>query len=255
MNVDLNGRAALVTGASRGMGREIALGLARCGADVAVNYLTGEEEAEQVASEISRSGRRSVLVRADVADAEQVRQMFERVLESFEGRLDILVNNAGTMVKRCKIEDMDDETFQRVVDVNFKGTFLCCRAAIPIMTARASQGRPCCIVNLSSVAARTGGGGGAVAYAGAKAAVSTFTRGLAKELAREGIRVNAVAPGVIYTRFHQLFSTPERLEQFKRTIPVGRLGAPEDIVGAVLYLVSDDASYVTGAEIEVNGGM
>jgi 3-oxoacyl-[acyl-carrier protein] reductase len=254
MNVDLKGRAALVTGASSGIGREIALGLARCGADVAVNYLSGQEEAEKVASEISRSGRRSLLVRADVADPEQVRQMFEAVVKNLEGRLDILVNNAGTMVQRCKIEDMDDATFQRVVDVNFKGTFLCCRAAIPIMVAQASQGRSCCIVNMSSIAARTGGGGGAVAYGAAKAAVSTFTRGLANELAPR-IRVNAVAPGVIYTRFHQIFSTPERLEQFKRTIPLGRLGAPEDIVGAVLYLVSDAASYVTGAIIEVNGGM
>ena len=250
LQVDLSGKTALVTGSSTGIGRAIALGLARNGADVAVNYLHSREAAEEVGRQIVALGRRAVVVQADVADKAQVARLFGEVEAAFDPRLDILVNNAGGLVKRGSVAEMAEETFDQVAALNFKSVFLCSQAAIPRLPD--GTGR---VINISSIAARNGGGPGAAIYAASKAAVSCFTKNLARELAPRGITANAVAPGVIATPFHDKFTTPETMERFRQMTPLGRHGVADDIVGAVLYLVSRQASYTTGETIEVNGGM
>ena len=248
--VDLSGKKALVTGSSTGIGRAIALAFARNGADVAVNYLSSKEAAEEVGRQIEAMGRKCVVVQADVSRKDEVHRLFAAVEAAFGPTLDILVNNAGSLIRRELVAEMSEETFDRVVAVNFKSVFLCSQAAIPRLPD--GTGR---IVNISSIAARNGGGPGASAYASSKAAVSCFTKGLAKELAPRGITVNAIAPGVIATPFHERFSTPEIMERFRQNTPLARNGVAEDIVGAALYLVSPEASFTTGETIEVNGGM
>jgi 3-oxoacyl-[acyl-carrier protein] reductase len=168
------------------------------------------------------------------------------------GGIDVLVNNAGSLVKRLPIAEFDDALFDEVLHINARSVLSFCREVVPLMRA---QGRGGSIINVSSIAARNGGGPGAYLYAGAKGFVSTATHGLAKELAPDNIRVNAVAPGVIQTPFHDRFSTPQMLEAFKATIPLARIGEPDDCVGAFLYLASPQlSSYVTGQILEVNGG-
>lgn len=172
----------------------------------------------------------------------------EAAVKALGAPVDILVNNAGSLVGRSAVEEMDAELWQEVIALNLSSVFFATKAALPHL----SQGAR--IVNVSSVAARHGGGPGAFAYAAAKGGVMTLTRGLAKELASRNIRVNAIAPGVIETPFHDKFSTPELLETFRKGIPLGRLGTSEECAGAVLYLVSPLASYVTGQSIDINGG-
>ena len=184
------------------------------------------------------------------ASAEEVENLVGAV-HRYWGRLDVLVNNAGGLVKRVKLEEITDELYDEVLDLNVRSVVVGSRAATRLFRA---QGRGN-IINTSSIAARNGGRVGAALYASAKAFVSTFTRNLAKELAEAGIRVNAVSPGVVMTPFHQRFSTPEALEEIRKTIPMARLGAPDDLVGAYLFLASDQLSgYLTGQVIEVNGG-
>lgn len=250
LSVDLSGKNALVTGASTGIGRAIALALARNGADVAVNYLSNRSAAEEVAREIRAMGRACPVVQADVSKKPEVQRLFAEVEAAFGPRLDILVNNAGSLVSRETTAVMKEETFDRVIAVNFKSTFLCSQAAIPRLADRTGR-----VVNVSSVAARNGGGPGAGVYAASKAAVSCFTKNLAKELAPRGITVNAIAPGVITTPFHEKFSTPELMARFAASTPLGHNGVAEDCVGAVLFLVSPEASFITGETIEINGGM
>jgi 3-oxoacyl-[acyl-carrier protein] reductase len=250
VDIRLEDKVALVTGASSGLGREIAIELARSGAHVGLTYQTNESGAKDTGAAVERAGRRSLLHQADLSSAGEVARLFERIGSHF-GRLDILVNNAGSMIERCPIAEMSDELFDRVFAVNMRSVFLCCRAAVPLLEKQPGSS----IVNISSVAAKTGGGPGAVAYAAAKGAVSTFTLGLSRELAARRIRVNAVAPGVILTPFHERFTTAEQLEALRRQIPLGRLGEAHEIAGAVLFLASDYASYVTGEIIAVNGGM
>lgn len=250
MNLRFDGKVALVTGASTGIGRAAAMELGASGAAVGVNYLRSEQKAREVVEHIERSGGRALLLQADVSNPAQVKAMIAQVCEKFGG-LDILINNAGSLVQRCPVEQMSDDLFDRIMDVNLRSAFLCSREAIPVMREK-GYGR---IVNISSIAARNGGGPGAVLYAASKGAVATLTRGLARELAPFGITVNAVAPGVILTPFHERFSTPEQLENFRRSAPLARLGKAEDCVGAIVFLASDAAAYITGAMIDVNGGM
>ncbi len=250
LEVNLSGKTALVTGSSTGIGRAIALGFARNGADVAVNYRSSSEAAGEVAAEIAALGRRTMAVQADVSRKAEVERLFAEVEAALGPRLDVLVCNAGSLVRRETVAEMREETFDEVMAVNFKSVFLCCQAAMPRLPD--GTGR---VIAVSSIAARNAGAAGAAIYASAKAAVSCFTKALAKELAPRGITVNGIAPGVIATPFHERFSTPERMEQFKANTPIGRLGVAEDIVGAALYLASDAASFVTGEMIEVNGGM
>jgi len=250
LTVDLSGKVALVTGSSTGIGRAVALALGRNGADVAVNYLSSQAAAEEVAGQIRAMGRRCVAVRADVSKKPEVERLFAEVEAAFGPRLDILMNNAGSLVSRELTAVMKEETFDRVIAVNLKSTFLCCQAAIPRLPDGAGR-----VVNVTSVAARNGGGPGAGVYAASKAAVTCFTKNLAKELAPRGITANAIAPGVIVTPFHEKFTSPEMMQRFAASTPLGHNGVAEDCVGAVLFLVSPEASFITGETIEINGGM
>ena len=248
MDIDLTAQRAIVTGASTGIGRAIAMGLARAGADVAIHYGSSRKEAEETARGVESHGRRAVLVQADFRDPTAAGKAVEAAVQALGAPIDILVNNAGSLVGRSAVEEMEAELWQEVIALNLSSVFFVTKAALPHLGDGAR------IVNVSSVAARHGGGPGAFAYAAAKGGVMTLTRGLAKELASRNIRVNAIAPGVIETPFHDKFSTPEQLETFRKGIPLGRLGTSEECAGAVLYLVSPLASYVTGQSIDINGG-
>ena len=248
MDIDLTAQRAIVTGASTGIGRAIAVALSRAGADVAIHYGSSRKEADETARAVESHGRRAVLVQADFRDPTAAGKAVEAAVQALGAPIDILVNNAGSLVGRSAVEEMDAELWQEVIALNLSSVFFATKAALPYLGDGAR------IVNVSSVAARHGGGPGAFAYAAAKGGVMTLTRGLAKELASRNIRVNAIAPGVIETPFHDKFSTPEQLETFRKGIPLGRLGTSEECAGAVLYLVSPLASYVTGQSIDINGG-
>jgi 3-oxoacyl-[acyl-carrier protein] reductase len=240
---------AWVTGSSTGIGRAVALALAEEGCRVVVHYNRSEDEAREVVERISSSGGEATLVGGDVADAQEVGRIVGEI-EGRYGRLDILVNNAGSLIERRKFSEMTEDLWDRVMAVNLKSVFLCSRAALPLM-GRRGRGR---IINMTSVAARNGGGPGSAAYATAKGGVSTLTRAMAKELVGEGILVNGVAPGVITTPFHDRFTPPDMRETMASGIPIGREGSPEEVAGAVLFLASPGADYLVGEIIEVNGG-
>lgn len=249
---EITGKVCLVTGASRGIGAAVARGLGTCGANVAVHYRSGRTEAEQVAADVERSGGKALLVQGDIAEPGTVDRLVAETVSLF-GRLDILINNAADQISRVDIADTSDELFDRHVAVNIRPVFAACRAAIRQFRAQGTRGN---IINVSSVAARTGGGGGSYIYAGAKGFVSTFSRALAKEVASQGIRVNVVSPGVIATDMQDRVTTQEQLRATATQIPMRRVGAPDDCTGAFLYLCSDKLSdYVTGQVIEVNGGL
>jgi 3-oxoacyl-[acyl-carrier protein] reductase len=191
------------------------------------------------------------LLKGDVLESAQCQRLVDETVKAF-GRIDILINNAGALVQRVPIEEITDELFDNVVYLNVRSAMMCTAAAVKAMR---QQGHGGVVINVTSVAARHGGGAGASLYAGSKGFVSTMTRGLAKELVKDNIRVNAVAPGVITTPFHERFSTPQMLEGFRATIPMNRLGTAEECAGAFVYLASEQMSgYVTGQIIEVNGG-
>ena len=240
---------AWVTGSSTGIGRAVALALAERGCRVVVHYNRSEDEAREVVERISSSGGEAMLVGGDVANAGEVKRMAGEIEERY-GRLDVLVNNAGSLIERRKLEEMTEDLWDRVMDVNLKSVFLCSKAVLPIMKRR-GKGK---IINVTSVAARTGGGPGSAAYATAKGGVSTLTRAMAKELVGEGIVVNGVAPGVITTPFHERFTPPEMRERMTAGVPIGREGTPEEVAGAVVFLASPAADYLVGEIIEVNGG-
>lgn len=248
---DLKHKVALVTGASTGIGAAVATAFAAQGMRVAVHYNSSADAAAQVVDAITASGGQAFALQADVRDTAAIRRAVQDVHARWGG-IDVLVNNAGGLVQRVPIAQMPDELFDEVLHLNARSVLAFCREVVPLMRAKGQGGS---IINVSSVAARHGGGPGAYLYAGAKGFVSTATRGLAKELALENIRVNAVAPGVIQTPFHDRFSTPQMLESFRATIPMGRIGEPDECVGAFLYLASAQLSgYVTGQILEVNGG-
>lgn len=238
---------AWVTGSSTGIGRAIALKLAERGHDVAVHYNRSKGEAEEVAGRIERFGRNALLVSGDVSEAGDVRRMVREIDEHY-GRLDVLVNNAGSFIERASLDGLTEELWDRTVDVNLKSVYLCSRAVLPLMRRRGS-GK---IVNISSIA--TWEGGGSIAYAAAKGGVDALTRAMARELASEGILVNAVSPGRIDTPFHDKFTSPERRTEKAKAIPLQREGTAEEIGAVVAFLASPEASYVLGEVIEVNGG-
>ncbi|GAB2702058.1 3-oxoacyl-[acyl-carrier-protein] reductase [Paenibacillus thermoaerophilus] len=243
----LQGKTALVTGASRGIGRAVALALAEAGADVAINYAGNEAAANETADRVRALGRRAIVIRADVSDSSQVEEMFKRTLDEF-GKLDILVNNAG-ITRDNLVMRMKEEEFDAVIDTNLKGVFLCVKAAIrPMMKQR--YGR---IVNIASVVGSLGNPGQAN-YVAAKAGVIGMTKSMAKEFASRNITVNCVAPGFITTDMTDKLSEETKAALLGQ-IPLARLGEPEDIAKAVRFLVSDDASYMTGQTIHVDGGM
>jgi NAD(P)-dependent dehydrogenase (short-subunit alcohol dehydrogenase family) len=248
--VDLSGKVALVTGASSGIGRATAIALAEQGAAVAINYNQNQTGAEETRQRVLAAGGRAALIRADVSNSGQVRSMVERVVSEL-GPIDILVNNAGSLIERLKILELSEERWDQVIDVNLKSAFLCSQAVVASMMER----RAGVIINVASIAGRNGGGPGAIAYATAKGGLITFTKALAKELAPYGIRVNAVAPGVIATKFHDQFSTPEMIRAFTASIPLGRTGTAEEVAWVIAFLASSAASYLTGETVEINGGM
>ncbi len=240
---------AWVTGSSTGIGAASAVALARQGCRVAVHYNRSEDEAREVMEQITASGGDAMLVGGDVSDAGEVARMAREVEDRY-GRLDVLVNNAGSLIERRSFSEMTEDLWDRVISVNLKSVFLCSKAVLPMMK-RQGSGR---IINMTSVAARNGGGPGSAAYASAKGGVSTLTRAMAKDLVSENILVNGVAPGVITTPFHDRFTPPDVRENMAAAIPMGREGTPEEVAGAVLFLASPWANYLVGEIIEVNGG-
>jgi 3-oxoacyl-[acyl-carrier protein] reductase len=244
-----SGEVAWITGSSTGIGRAAAVALAEQGCRVAVHYNRSESEAREVLERIEGSGGEAALVKGDVSDPAEVERMVGEVEDRY-GRLDVLVNNAGSLIERRSFSEMTEDLWDRVMEVNLKSVFLCSKAVLPIMK-RQGGGR---IINMTSVAARNGGGPGSAAYATAKAGVSNLTRAMAKELVTEGILVNGVAPGVISTPFHDRFTPPDIRESMAATLPIGREGTPEEVAGAVVFLASPWADYLVGEIIEVNGG-
>jgi len=246
----LKGQVALITGASSGIGRATAEALAREGARVGVNYLKNQKGAEEAVEAIRKAGGEAVAIRADVTRQQEAHALVAAVRKQW-GHIDILVNNAGDLIARRTLKDMTEEYWDQIMDLNLKSVFLCTQAVWEEMAARKSG----CIINVTSIAGRNGGGLGAAAYAAAKGGLLTYTKGLAKELAPHGIRVNGIAPGVIATPYHERFSPPELMAKFVANIPQGRAGTSEEVADVIVFLASPAARYILGETVEVNGGM
>ncbi len=248
--LDLAGKVVFISGASTGIGAAAARAFAARGSHVVVHYNSSANEAEAVAAEVRAAGSKAITIGADVRNSAAINAAVAKAVEQM-GRIDVLINNAGALVKRAPLEEVTDELFDDIININARSVVAFTRAVIPVMRAQGGGS----IINVTSVAARHGGGPGALIYAASKGFVSTITRGMAKELLADKIRVNAVAPGVIMTPFQERFTTPEQLEGFRKTIPMGRIGEPDECSGAFLYLASEQMSgYVTGQIMDVNGG-
>jgi 3-oxoacyl-[acyl-carrier protein] reductase len=244
----LAGRAALVSGAGVGIGRAIAEALAGAGALVGIHFHQSAAGANETLAAIQRGGGRGVLLQADLADTAQATALVDRMVEQ-AGRLDILVNNAGSPIARARLEDCPLELWQSILATNLTSAFLVTQRAIPHLRASGNGA----IVNNLTLSIQTGGANGAGPYAIAKGGLQVMTRTLARELAPQ-IRTNAIMPGVIDTRHHEVFSTPERMEQYRRETPLGRNGLAEEVAAAVLFLVSEAARFINGALLDINGG-
>lgn len=245
----LAGKTALVTGGGRDIGRSVSVALAREGAKVAINYCNGREAAEETLALVEAAGGEAVLCRADVTKPAEVAGMIEKVSDAFGGQLDVLVNLAGGMVARKTLADMDEEFFDHVMTLNMKSAFLVLKAALPLLPSGAA------VVNVASQAGRDGGGPGASVYATSKGAMMTWTRSMAKELGPQGIRVNAVCPGLIGTSFHDIFSKPEGRAATAGNTPLRREGHPDEVADVIAFLASDEARFLAGVCLDVNGGL
>jgi 3-oxoacyl-[acyl-carrier protein] reductase len=251
MQSGIAGRTALVTGASRGIGAATAVALARAGcARVMVHYSASADAAQETARRVREAGAEAELLAGDLSSEQGIRGFVETLGERARS-VDILVNNAGSLIQRAKLAEMSYDLYNRVMDLNAKSAWFLSQAVAPHMAARGSGA----IVHVSSIAARTGGGIGATVYAAAKAAVSAFAKGMARELAPHRVRVNAVSPGTVDNDFHARFSTREMLDAVVRQTPQGRLSTNEDVADVIVFLCSDAARNVIGQTIEVNGGM
>ncbi len=248
---DFTGKVVLVTGGSSGIGRATAETFGRCGASVAVSYLKNQAGAEAaVAAIIGAGGKSAIAVQADVINTDEIRNMVCEV-EASLGPVDILVNNAGSLVERLKTLELTEERWDEVMDLNAKSAFFCAQQVVPKMLEKGSG----VIVNVTSIAGRNGGAPGSIHYSSAKAALLTMTKGLAKEFASQGIRVNAVSPGVIDTPYHETFTTAETMQNLRNMIPMGREGRPDEVASVIAFLASDASSYLCGETIEINGGL
>jgi len=245
----LDGKTAIVTGGTRDIGRSCSIKLATAGAKVAVNYLNNKDAGDETVAAIEAVGGEAILVKGDMTNKSDVDALVATTRESFGDAIHVLVNNVGGLVARKKLHEMDEEFLNHVMAINFNSTFLATQAVAPHMTTGGS------IVNLASLAGRDGGGGGASAYAASKGAVMTFTRAMAKELGPDGIRVNALCPGMIDTTFHDTFTPDEARRGVEASVPMRRQGHPDDCGDLVAYLASDASAYITGANIDINGGM
>lgn len=242
-------KIAIVTGGGRDIGRAVSLRLAAEGAKVVVNFRSDEAAAQATADEIVAAGGTALLHRADVTRAKEVQGLIAATRATFGDRIDILVNVAGGMVARKTLAEMDEAFFDTVMDLNLKSAFLVTKAAQELIPVGGA------IINLSSLAGRDGGGPGASIYATAKGALMSFTRALAKELGPKGIRVNALCPGLIGTSFHDIFSKPEGRQATAGNTPLRREGQPEEVAAVVAFLASGDAAFLTGVNMDVNGGL
>jgi 3-oxoacyl-[acyl-carrier protein] reductase len=249
MPQELAGKTALITGASRGIGAATAITFARSGASrLLLHYNSYPEGAESVAAQVRELGAEAELLRGDLASDAGIQEM----CDTLRGRdIDILVNNAGHLVQRAKLAEFTIDLFDRVMNLNVKSLYLLTQAVAPAMIAKRSG----VVINVSSIAARNGGGLGATIYAAAKAAVSAITKGVAKELAPHGIRVNAVSPGTVDNYFHEKYSTREILNNVIAATPAGKLGTNEEVADVILFLCTEPSRYIHGQTIEINGGM
>lgn len=247
--LDLTGKTALITGASSGIGAAAAVVMADLGARVAIGYHNNEKGANQVRDRIAATGAKIIAVQGDVRKTADIRNLVDRTVSEF-GPIDILVNNAGSLVERQKLAQITEERWNDILNLNLTSAMICSQMVAPSMVERKSGS----IINIVSIAGRNGGGPGALAYATAKGALITFTKGLAKEMAPAGVRVNGVSPGVIDTPFHEVFSTPEMIRNFVAGIPLGRTGTSMECAKVIAFLASDAAAYIVGETIEVNGG-
>ncbi len=243
----LAGRVALITGADSGIGRAVALAFAREGADVLLSYLDEEEDADAAARSVQAAGRQAVKLPGDISDPAHCRAMVQTAIDRF-GRLDILVNNGAFQMTRTKLDEISDEEWERTFSINVHSQFYLCKAALPHLQPGAS------IINTSSVNSKHPMPG-LLAYSATKAAIANFTIGLAQMLVEQGIRVNAVLPGPIWTPFIPVGMEPDKVKHFGSQSPMGRPGQPAELAAAYVYLASDDASYTTGALLPVHGGM
>ena len=246
---NLNGKVAVVTGGARDIGKAISISLAKAGAKVVVNYFNSELYGKETVLEIEKTGGIAVAIYADVTKQVDVDAMVKTTLDHFGPKIDILVNVAGGLFARKSIEEMEEDFYNLVMDVNLKSVFLVTKAIKPHMEKGGA------IINFASQAGRDGGGPGAAIYATSKGAVITYTRALAKEFGPQGIRVNALCPGMIATKFHDDFTEDEVREKVAGSTPLRREGLADEVADLVVYLASDQSSFITGNNIDINGGL
>ncbi len=246
---DFNGKVAVVTGGARDIGRAISVHLAKQGAKVVINYYNSDSGAQETLEEIKAFGGEAIAVKADASNLHDIKNLRDKTTEAFGSKVDILVNNAGGLFARKTLQELDESFYDLVMNVNFKSTVFVMQAFEALMSEGAS------IINLSSLAARDGGGGGSSLYASSKGAVTTFTRAMAKELGPKGIRVNAICPGLIATKFHADFTKDEVRTMVAGKTPVRREGSADEVADLVVYLASDKSSFVTGVNFDINGGL
>lgn len=245
----LKNRVCIITGGGRDIGRSVSLKLAKEGAKLVINYYGSQDQAEKTLADVKALGAEAILFRGDMSKPEEVQALVAKTQETFGNKIDILVNVAGGLVARKTIDEMDLEFFDFVIGLNLTSTFLLTKYVTPHMEKGAA------IINFSSQAGRDGGGPGASAYATAKGAVMTFTRAMAKELGARGIRVNSLCPGMISTTFHDTFTKDEARKNVASATPLRREGSPDEVADVVAYLASDEASFLTGVNLDVNGGL
>lgn len=247
--MNLQNKVAIVTGGTRDIGRACSIKLAENGVKVAVNYLNNKAAGEETIALIEKAGGTAILVKGDMTKKAEVDALVSETVKAFGNEIHILVNNVGGLVARKKLDEMDEDFLNYVMALNVNSTFLATKATVPHMPSGSS------IINMASLAGRNGGGNGAAAYSMSKGAVITFTRSMAKELGPQGIRVNALCPGMIDTTFHDTFTPDAARKNLEATVPMRRQGTSDDCADAVIYLASDTSSYITGTNIDINGGL